>query len=63
MEHRAISSIREIVRLTFIGTLALFFIAETVFSQDVLIVHPVVALAIFSIAVILWYWGLNRRIT
>jgi hypothetical protein len=63
MEHRAIASIREIVRLTFIGTLALFFIAETVFSQDVLIVHPAVALAVFSIAVILWYWGLNRRIT
>jgi hypothetical protein len=63
MEHRTISSIREIVRLTFIGTLVLFFVAETVFSQDVLFVHPAVALAIFSIAVILWHWGLDRRVT
>lgn len=35
MEHRAISSIREIVRLTFIGALTLFFIAEVVLAQDV----------------------------
>ena len=35
MEHRAISSIREIVGLTFIGALTLFFIAEVVLAQDV----------------------------
>ena len=37
MEHRAISSIREIIGLTFIGalTLTLFFIAEVVLAQDV----------------------------
>ena len=35
MEHRAISSIREIVGLTFIGALTLFFIAEFVLAQDV----------------------------
>jgi hypothetical protein len=35
MKHRAISSIREIVGLTFIGALTLFFIAEVVLAQDV----------------------------
>ena len=35
MEHRAISFIREIVGLTFIGALTLFFIAEVVLAQDV----------------------------
>jgi hypothetical protein len=35
LEHRAIPSIREIVGLTFIGALALFFIAEVVLAQDV----------------------------
>jgi hypothetical protein len=35
MEHRAISSTREIVGLTFIGALTLFFIAEVVLAQDV----------------------------
>ena len=35
LEHRAISSIREIVGLTFIGALTLFFIAEVVLAQDV----------------------------
>ena len=35
MEHRVISSIREIVGLTFIGALTLFFIAEVVLAQDV----------------------------
>jgi hypothetical protein len=63
MDHRAISSIREIIRLSFIGTLAVFFIVETVFAQETLFVHPVVVLAISGIAAILWYWGQDRRIT
>jgi hypothetical protein len=63
MEHRVLSSIRKIVGLTFIGTLTLFFIAEIVLSQDVFFVHPVVALAISSIAITLWYWGQDRRVT
>jgi hypothetical protein len=63
MEHKAISSIREIVGLTFIGTLTLFFLAEIVLAQDVFFVHPVVALAISSIATMFWYWGQDRRVT
>ncbi len=59
MQYRATSSIREIVRLTVIATLALFFIAETMLAQDVMVVRPVVAV-ISGIAVILWYWGQNR---
>jgi hypothetical protein len=35
MEHRAISSLREIVGLTFIGALTPIFIAELVLAQDV----------------------------
>ena len=54
MQHET-SSTREIVRLTFIATLALLFIAETVLAQDAMIVRPVVAV-ISGIAVILWYW-------
>jgi hypothetical protein len=61
-QYRAPSSIREIGRLTFIATLALFFIAETMLAQDVIVVRPVVAV-ISSIAVILWYWGQDRRVT
>ncbi len=63
MEHRAISSIREIIQLIFIGALALFFIAETVFAQESVFVHPVVVLAIAGIAAVLWYWVQDRRIT
>ena len=63
MEHRDITSFREVVRLTVIGTLALFFISEIVLAQDVFFVHPVVVLAISSIAILLWYWGHNRRDT
>jgi len=63
MEHRVIKSFREIVRLTVIGTLALFFIAEIVLAQDVFFVHPVVVLAISSIAILLWYWDQDRRVT
>jgi len=63
MEQRVIPYFREIVRLTFIGTLALFFIAEVVLAQDVFFVHPVVVLAISSIAILLWYWGHDRRVT
>ena len=59
MQYRETTSIREIVRLTFIATLALFFIAETMLAQDVMVVRPVVAV-ISGIAVILWYWGQNR---
>ena len=57
--YRATSSIREIVRLTVVATLALFFIAETMLAQDVMVVRPVVAV-ISGIAVILWYWGQDR---
>jgi hypothetical protein len=63
MQHRVTTSIREIVALTFIGTLVLFFIAEIVLAQDLFFVHPVVVLAISSIAIILWYWGQDRRVT
>jgi hypothetical protein len=63
MGHRAISSIREIVRLTFIGTLALFLVAETVLEQDVIFVHPVAVLAFSGVAAILWYRGLDRRVS
>ena len=59
MQYRETTSIREVVRLTFIATLALFFIAETMLAQDVIVVRPVVAV-ISGIAVILWYWGQNR---
>jgi len=59
MQYRETTSIREIVRLTLIATLALFFIAETILAQDVMVVRPVVAV-ISSIAVILWYWGQDR---
>ena len=59
MQYRETTSIREIVRLTVIATLALFFIAETMLAQDVMVVRPVVA-AISGIAVILWYWVQDR---
>jgi Flp pilus assembly protein TadB len=59
MQYRETSSIREIVRLAVIATLALFFIAETMLAQEVLVVRPFVAV-ISGIAVILWYWGQNR---
>ncbi len=59
MQYRETTSIREIVRLTVIATLALFFIAETMLAQEVLVVRPVVAV-ISSIAIILWYWGQDR---
>ena len=59
MQYREPTSIREIVRLTVIATLALFFIAETMLAQDVMVVRPVVAV-ISGLAVILWYWGQNR---
>ena len=59
MQYRETTSIREVVRLTFIATLALFFIAETMLAQDVMVVRPVVAV-ISGIAVILWYWGQHR---
>ena len=59
MQYRETTSFREVVRLTFIATLALFFIAETMLAQDVMVVRPVVAV-ISGLAVILWYWGQNR---
>lgn len=59
MQYRETTSSREIVRLTLIATLALFFIAETMLAQDVMVVRPVVAV-ISGIAVMLWYWGQNR---
>jgi hypothetical protein len=59
MQYRETTSIREIVRLTLIATLALFFIAETMLAQDIMVVRPVVAV-ISGIAVILWYWGQDR---
>jgi hypothetical protein len=59
MQYRQTTPIREIVRLTLIATLALFFIAETMLAQDVMVVRPVVAV-ISSIAIILWYWGQDR---
>jgi hypothetical protein len=63
MEQRALSSISKIVGLTFIGTLTLFFISEIVLAQDVFFGHPGVVLAITSIAITLWYWGQDRRVT
>ena len=63
MQRRETSSIGEIIGLTFTGTLLLFFIAEIVLAQDVFFVHPVVVLAITSIAIISWCWGQDRRIT
>jgi hypothetical protein len=63
MQKRETSSIGEIIGLTFTGTLLLFFIAEIVLAQDVFFVHPVVVLAITSIAIISWCWGQDRRIT
>ncbi len=63
MEHKGLSSIGEIVGLTIIGTLMLFFIAEIVFVEDLFFVHPAVVLVITSIAIILWYWGQDRRAT
>jgi hypothetical protein len=62
MENRAFSSIREIVRLAFIGTLAMFFIAEAMPVQDAISAHPVIVLAISSVAAVLWYWGQDRRV-
>jgi hypothetical protein len=59
MQYRETTSIREIVRLTLIATLALFFIAETMLAQDVMVVRPVVAV-ISGIAIIFWYWGQDR---
>ncbi|MRS05612.1 hypothetical protein EG832_20710 [bacterium] len=59
MQYRETTSFMEVVRLTFTATLALFFIAETMLAQDVIVVRPVVAV-ISGIAVILWYWGQNR---
>jgi len=63
MEHNVLSSIREIVSLSIIGTLMLFFIAEIVLVQDVFFVHPVVVIAVTGIAIILWYRGRERRVT
>ena len=57
MQYRETSM--EIVRLTFIATLALFFFAETMLAQDEMVVRPAVAI-ISGIAVLLWYWGQNR---
>ncbi len=59
MQYRETTSFREVVRLTSIATLALFFIAETMLAQDDMVVRPVIAV-ISGIAVILWYWGQNR---
>lgn len=57
MHQRDLSSIREVVGLTLSCTLALFLLAEIVLAQDALFFHPVVVLAVFSIALIVWYWG------
>ncbi len=59
MRYRATSSIQEIVRLIFIATLALFFIAEAMLAQDVIVMRPVIA-SIAGLSVILWYWGQDR---
>jgi Flp pilus assembly protein TadB len=59
MQYRETTSIREFVRLTVIATLAMFFIAETMLAQEVMVVRPVVAV-ISGLAVILWYWGQDR---
>ena len=63
MQQRVISSIREIVGLTLTGTLVLFFVVEIVLAQDVFFVHPFVVLVISGIAIILWYWDQDRRVT
>ncbi|HET6491030.1 MAG TPA: hypothetical protein VFG28_14845 [Syntrophales bacterium] len=64
MEHRAISSIREIVRVAFIGTLVLLFIAETVIAQDAPFLHPVAVLVLSGIAAVLsWYGWPDRQVT
>lgn len=63
MQHKVTSSIGEIIGLTFIGTVVLFFIAEIVLAQDVFFVHPAVVLAITSIAITSWCWGHDRRFT
>ncbi len=63
MEHNLLSFMGKIIGLTFIGTLILFFIAEIMFVQDLFFIHPVVVLAITSIAIIAWYWGQSRRAT
>ena len=57
MQYRETS--RDIVRLTFIATLALLFIAEPVLAPDEMVLRPAVAV-ISSIAVILWYFGADR---
>jgi hypothetical protein len=62
MQHRVTSSIGEIIGLTFVGTVVLFFIAEIVLAQDVFFVHPVVVLVITCIAIISWYWGQDRQV-
>ena len=59
MQYRATTSIREIIRLTFIAMLSLFFIAETLLAQDEMVLRPAVAV-ISGIAVILWYWVQDR---
>ena len=53
MHYRETS--KDIVRLTFIAPLALFFIAETLLAQDDMVLRPAVAV-ISGIAVILWDW-------
>ncbi len=63
MQKRETSSIGEIIRLTFLGTLVMFFFAEIVLAQDVFFVHPVVLLAVTGIAVISWCCGQDRRVT
>ncbi len=62
-EHRAISSFGEIFGWTVTGTLALFFIAEIMLGQDVFFVHPVLVLAISSIAAMFWYRGQDHRVS
>jgi|GEM_PF-1631486 len=57
MQYRETS--RDIIRLTFIATLALLFIAEPVLAPDEMVVRPAVAM-ISGIAVLLWYWGQDR---
>ncbi len=57
MQYRETS--KDIFRLTFIATLALFFIAETLFAQEDMVLRPAVAV-MSGIAVILWYWVQDR---
>ena len=57
MQYRETS--KDIVRLTFIASLALLFIAEPFLAPDEMVVRPAVAV-ISGIAVILWYWGQDR---